>query len=320
MKLSLWIACFVWMGCSLAAKQTIVPRGKFAGEVVRDGGGSTGGLILELRSVNRIMPPERIQLTEDGTFEFRDIDPGQYNIRLMESNGAVIQEDFIMVRDNLSEWLVLRVHERPKAMPAGPGVISVEKLLHPVPSKATKEFDLASEASRTGNVSKSVQHLERAIRIYPEYMEAHNNLGVRFMNLDQFDKALPEFQKAVALDPASDKPHLNQGLALLGLGRYPEAEASVRRALQLTPRSVSAQYALGQILFAEEKTAEALENLRHAADQFPLARLLVAKILLQRGATPEAIAEFRRYLDTGHPDKRAQVKSWLEQLTRSAKP
>jgi tetratricopeptide (TPR) repeat protein len=140
------------------------------------------------------------------------------------------------------------------------------------------------------------------------------------MNQQQFEAAASQFRDAIALDAASENGHLNLGLALLALSRNEEAEASVRRALEVSPRSIAAYYALGQVLYSEKKnTTEALETLQKAAAQFPHARLLLAHMLLVRGAVPDAANELRQYLESGLPEKRQEVQAWLDQLTRTIK-
>jgi tetratricopeptide (TPR) repeat protein len=136
------------------------------------------------------------------------------------------------------------------------------------------------------------------------------------MTLDQYDKAALEFKRVVDLNPAFAPGQLNLSLALSLLRRYPEAEAAARRAVQLDPKSARASYALGQILTAQGKDSlEALKNLRMALDEFPIARLQVAMILVRQGAIPDAVAELREYLKTGKAEKRQLVESWLAHLT-----
>lgn len=115
------------------------------------------------------------------------------------------------------------------------GVVSASRLLHPIPPKAYKEFCRSQKIFQAGDIRSSMQHLERAIQIDPDYMEAHNNLGVRYMRLEQYEKALTEFQKTIVLDPESAKGHLNLSLALSILRRYPEAEVAARRAVHWSP-------------------------------------------------------------------------------------
>jgi tetratricopeptide (TPR) repeat protein len=318
-KVSVFITTFLMFGSSLSA-QNDLPRVTIRGEVVRAGGSIPDGLRVELRSLTNARPPFRIPVTYDGSFEYRNVEIGEYELEITDRAGDVIHEDFIKVRETGTRFVVY-LPERRRELPSGPNVISVQKLLHPVPSKAAEEFARSSDASSAGDLKKSIQHLEKAVRIYPDYLEAHNNLGVAYMRLNQFDKAAAEFGKAIALDPTSDKVHLNLGLTLLALGRLSEAEVSARKAVELAPRSVAAHYALGQVLFGQQKmTDEALDTLRKTEEQFPLARLLVAHILLVRRAIPDATAELQAYLASGHPDKRQDVQAWLELLARAPKP
>ena len=312
MRFSLCTTCVLLLGWSVQAQQTL-PHASVKGEILHDGAAFPSGLMVELRNLSHAQPPERVPVMHDGSFEFRQLEIGQYDVKVTNSRGDVIQEDFIGIRQG--ERLVLRLRERGPGLPAGSGAISVRQLLHPVPSKAAKELLRAQEASRTGDAKRSIEHLEKALRIDPDYMEAHNNLGVSYMGLNQYNKAAAEFQKTVDLDQGSAKGYLNLGLALLALRRYPEAETAARRAVELEPNSIPAHYAVGQILVRQEKnTPEALENLQSAVEQYPLARLLVAHILVGRGAILEAIAELRQYLDSGRPEKRQEVQTWLDVL------
>jgi len=202
---------------------------------------------------------------------------------------------------------------RPRVAPA----ISAGQLLHPVPSKAVKELGRSQEAFRAGDIRDSIEHLEKAIKIHSNYMEAHNNLGARYVDLNQPEKAVPEFQKALAIDPNSLNARFNLSLALSLLRRYPEAEDAARRALQLDPSYLPARYALGQILSAQEKnTPEALHCLRQSVSQFPNARLMLARVLVRQGAIDEAASELREYLKSPHPDKKQLAEYWLARLTQ----
>jgi tetratricopeptide (TPR) repeat protein len=160
-----------------------------------------------------------------------------------------------------------------------------------------------------------MQHLEKAIEIDPDYMEAHNNLGIRYLSFDQYDKALAEFQRTVKLDPASEKGYSNLSSALAILRRFPEAEVAARRAVQLDPSSIQASYILGQILAAEGKYSdETIARLERAVVQFPKARVVLARIMVRQGRKDEAVENLREYLKSGNPEKRQEVESWIARL------
>jgi tetratricopeptide (TPR) repeat protein len=319
MRLSLLITYFLILSSSLIAQQDL-PRVTVRGEIVSDDGNFPNDLTLELHSLSGIRPPARIAVMNDGRFEDRNVEVGPYNVAITDGQGSVIQEDYIDVRET-SGWVQLRLHERSKKKPAGSAVISVKELMHPVPSKASAEFRRANAAARAGDVKQSIAHLEKAVRIYPNYVGAHNNLGVGYLNLRQLDKAATEFRKTIEIDPSAEIAHSNLALALLSLGNLDEAEREARKAVELNPKSIPAHYVLGQTLFSQQKyTLETLDSLRKTTDEFPFSRLLVAQILLVRGEISGAIAEYEKYLQSGKPEKRDEVQAFLELAARMTKP
>jgi Tfp pilus assembly protein PilF len=205
----------------------------------------------------------------------------------------------------------------PRTTPQGE-TISIHDLL--IPAGAVKEFQRSEKAVRSGDFRSAAKHLQRAIQIAPNFAEAHNNLGASFMRLNTYESAVPEFRAAIALDAKIQEPYRNLGLALFLLRRYPEAELAARQALQLDPRRGHAQYTLGRILAAEgSSSAEAEQLLRESLGEFPEARLPLAQVLLNKGATELAATELRSYLKSSKTDqvKRQAVQQWLSRITQT---
>jgi Flp pilus assembly protein TadD len=192
-------------------------------------------------------------------------------------------------------------------------LVSVDDLA--VPSKAATEFARSVKALRTGDAPAAAAHLEKAVRIAPEFAEAQNNLGAVYIHLRQYENAVPHLQKAVELAPKAGEPYNNLGMALLFLRRFPEAESAARRSVELTPQRSSPRYTLGRVLVMEGRdTPEAVEMLTAAAGDFPQARLLLAEVLQARGSAEQAIAELRTYLNNPEPGKKQLVEAWLAHL------
>ena len=196
--------------------------------------------------------------------------------------------------------------------------VSVQELHIPAP--AVREFQRSLKAIHSGDFPSAVAHLQKAILIDPDFVQAHNNLGSSYVQLSQYESAVLEFQQAVALDPASQESHHNLGLGLFLLRRYPEAEIATRQALQLDPRRSSAQYTLGRILAAEGSgSAEAEQLLRQSMVDFPDSRLPLAQVLLNKGKNEEAAAELRTYLRSpdANPARKQFLQCRLAQITGS---
>ncbi len=181
--------------------------------------------------------------------------------------------------------------------------VSVKELR--VPAPAVKEFQRSLKAIRSGDFQSAAEHLRKAIQIDPDFVQAHDNLGLSYVQLSQYENAVSEFQQAIALDTNVQESHRNLGLGLF---------------LQLNPRSNYARYTLGRILAAEGSgSAEAEQLLRQSIADFPDARLPLAQVMLNKGATEEAVAELRTYLKSpdANPAKKQALQCRLAQMTGS---
>jgi len=203
----------------------------------------------------------------------------------------------------------------PSRLPPG-DTVSTRELL--IPPKATKELQRSQTALHSGDIRSSAQHLEKALQIYPHYLEAHNNLGSRYIELHEYEKAAAEFQKAIDLDPRIVQPFNNLSVALFLRQRYRDAEAAARRALDLDPHNSTAQYMLGCVLATEKRNpSEAMELLHRTEVEFPDARLLLAQILLRQGVVNEAKNELHSYLKVPGVEKKQKVECWLARLEQT---
>jgi Flp pilus assembly protein TadD len=196
--------------------------------------------------------------------------------------------------------------------------ISIHELL--LPAGAVKEFQRSEKAVRAGDFRSAAEHLQKALQIAPAFVQAHNNLGASYIQLNEYESAVAEFQAAIALDAKIGEPYRNLGLGLFLLRRYPEAEVAARQAFQLDPQRSPARYTLGRILAAEGSGSnEAEQLLRQSVSDFPDARLPLAQVFLNKGVPELAAAELRGYLKSPHADpvKKQAVQSWLTLITRA---
>ena len=194
------------------------------------------------------------------------------------------------------------------------GAISVQQLT--IPSKAIKEFQLSQRSFQLGDIRSASEHLEKALRIHPDFPEAHNNLACAYIYFKEYEKALAELQQVIAINPNLDTPYNNLSLVFLSLERFPEAERAARYALALNPQRNASRYDLGQALAAQQHyTLEAVEALRQASKEIPQARLALALVLSRRGLVDQAAAELREYLKAPDPAKKQAVQDWLTELS-----
>jgi tetratricopeptide (TPR) repeat protein len=199
-----------------------------------------------------------------------------------------------------------------KAAPLG-DTVSVRNLQ--LPAGAIKEFRRSEKCVGEGDFSCAAHHLQKALKVAPQFVEAHNNLGASYLQLSRYQDAIGEFEAAIALDEKMVAPHRNMSLGLFMLRRYPEAESAARQALALNPKQKAAQYSLGRALAAEGSTSpEAEQLLRGSLSEFPDARLSLAQVLMNRCANLDAAQEMRTYLASSEvqPETRRKVQAWID--------
>lgn len=236
------------------------------GELSVNGAGQSL-LIVELVDQTRHQRIATTMAARDGSFRFVGIEPGLYELDVLDG-GSLLKREMVEVREGLS-GLVVRVDVEPRAStlkPAGP--ISVTKLRHKVPARAFKLF-------RSG----STEDLEKAVAIDPDYMEAQNNLGCRYLQAGDYGRALDHLRRAAELDPSSAMTYTNIAIAYIQEQRLDEAEPAVRKALQLGDTSGKANYVMAILLLRRGRSKEeAMRLLAAAADDFPPARTLLNRL------------------------------------------
>lgn len=296
-------------GCAAAADITSI-----RGELRSQDNPASLFVSVELVDAQRRMVVGRDTPSAGGAFEFGSVPQGQYELRVVDRNGDVIRREYVNAT-GAPNFITVNLPETKTERPVS-GTVSVSSLQHKVPGKAQKEFRKSCDAMESGEIQKSIQHLERAVEIDPDYMEAHNNLGSRYFTVKDFDKAVTEFQKAAALDSSAELVQSNLALSLMLTRRFPEAETAARRSLELG-HSRKACLALGMSLKEMWRgTSEAVEHLTHAAQEYPRARLVIAEILAKAGQRERAAEEVNTYLAADKAADREMVARWLARVSQ----
>lgn len=121
---------------------------------------------------------------------------------------------------------------------------SVSMLDLKAPGKARHEYDQGYKMLMGKNPQGAVEHLAKAIAIYPKFVSAHNALGSAYLSLGQNEQAQGEFTQATTLDGHLPNSFLNLGCSELALKQFPAAEESFRKASTIAPLDVQLKLAL----------------------------------------------------------------------------
>jgi tetratricopeptide (TPR) repeat protein len=168
------------------------------------------------------------------------------------------------------------------------------------PGAARSHNNLGFTLTEMGRLPDAIAELKTALRILPDYAEAHCNLGVALMRSPgRLADAIAEFQETLREEPGYVNAHINLGIALSQIPeRAPEAAAEYQAAVRAEPDSAEAHHGLGAALaqmpgrgwdaIAELQTAVGLRP-DSAEMHYDLATLLAQA----PDRYPEAVAEFR---------------------------
>jgi len=168
------------------------------------------------------------------------------------------------------------------------------------PERSTEFYLKSLELSKKGDHAGAIEQLKLAVAEFPGFVNAYNQMGVRYMRLNELEKADQALSDAPKLKPDSFEPPLNRGIALLRQKRYADSEAALRSELNGNASSAVAQYYLGRILTALERYEEAeralIQSVTLSGDTLSEAHRLLAIIYLDRGERGRVVEHLEAYL------------------------
>ena len=103
----------------------------------------------------------------------------------------------------------------------------------------------APRSRKTGRTEQAIGHYEEALRIRPDFAEAHYDLGVALMHLGRAQEAMAQWEQALRIKPDFAEAHCNLGNALERTGKIEGAVAHYEQAVRIKPDFVEAQFQVG---------------------------------------------------------------------------
>lgn len=168
-----------------------------------------------------------------------------------------------------------------------------------VPDDARREFERGSAALSKGKDGEGVEHLRKAVEIYPDFLQARLLLASAHMKARRWEDAEAALARAVETDPHSVAALVSLGEARRRLKKYTEAEDSLAAALKLDDASWQGHLALGRVYLDTDQFKKAAPHIGRTLQlkpDLPEAHLLGGNILLKVGEPARALAEYEEYL------------------------
>jgi tetratricopeptide (TPR) repeat protein len=149
------------------------------------------------------------------------------------------------------------------------------------PAPPVNHFELAVQHQATGNFEMAMKHYLAVLEADEFNVEARNNLGMLYAGRGLTLDAVDHLRRAIRISPDYLNARGNLAVVLMNAGRLAEAQAEIRDALRLDPKHVGLLVNQALIQMADRQPELARETLiraigyepRHAEANYNLAIL-----------------------------------------------
>ena len=104
-----------------------------------------------------------------------------------------------------------------------------------VPATAQQALELGLKLTAEGKIEAGIEKMREAIKIFPDYFDAHLQLGNVFLKVDQFNEAIAELDVARQINPNDERAYQSFGLLLMRQKNFAVAVAVFAEAARLNP-------------------------------------------------------------------------------------
>jgi tetratricopeptide (TPR) repeat protein len=111
----------------------------------------------------------------------------------------------------------------------------VNAFVQDVPKPARQALDRAMKLSVDNKTDAAIEKMQEAIKLFPQYFEAHFQLGNQFMKLGRLDEAIAELDRAREVNANDERLYQSFGLVLMRQKNYAVAVAVFSEASRLNP-------------------------------------------------------------------------------------
>ena len=251
-----------------------------------------------------------------GTFDFQSIRPGVYHFRAIDRSGKVVVWKTQLLKgidDHVVIYIPYAISE-----PSLKNIVSRVELNHKIPRQAQNAFRTALKAEELGKLPESIEAFKKALTIDPRFVEAEINLAMQYSRSRQPEQAIIHAQRAFEIRGDPDAAR-TLSMILLDTKQYAQLER-VARLMLIKQQAVSEMHGMLAISLIGQRgnLDEAFAHLELAAENFPIARWLIANALIEAGLPELAAVQINNYLKSSASQcERESMERWVASLGQS---
>jgi tetratricopeptide (TPR) repeat protein len=295
------------------------PLGSIAGRVVLPSGHYLNDRVrITLSSPEN--PGAQGYTDNNGGFTFSNLAEGTYTVEVLADRKLYepVSETVRLIRSSRVN-LTIYLKDKTKAPSSTANVVAANETDQKVPVAAKKEYESAIKLLNEGKSKEGLERLKQAVALYPDYLVAHNDLGVQYLKLNRLDEATQEFETALGINPKAFNPQLNLGIALLRLKKYGDATERLNSAVAIDSSKPAAHLYLGVALVETDELPPAERELRTAVSiggpEYAIAHFHLGRLAMKKGERDEAVRELNSFLQTSpHGEEATRARQLLESL------
>ena len=173
-------------------------------------------------------------------------------------------------------------------------------ILNAQPKHPDANHNMGVLAVGMGKLDEALPFFKRALDSNPSIRQYWLSNAEALIKLKRFDEATKNLQIAIKIQPDFLEAHYNLGILQTKNDNLDEAIASYKRAIEIQPNHSAAHYNLGNIYKEKEQYDTALEHYRLAVQAKPdyaMAHNNMGTILKEIGDVTAAIESFERTID-----------------------
>jgi tetratricopeptide (TPR) repeat protein len=199
---------------------------------------------------------------------------------------------------------------------AGPSdaTVSVAALRLPPPSReAQKEYEKAILEQQRNEYKKAIDHLEKALKLSPDYYEATLQLGVEQHRAGKPDEALRLFERAVALNPGSTPGRHALGKIYFEKQEFQKSAEVLTELTKMGSTDADVYTLIGVTFYKLNDFHRAEEYLSRALLLAPAntgsIRLQLFNVFMKSNRLPQALEQLEAYLKDSPNDSAIQQQA-----------
>lgn len=317
-----WVALLL-LGASPALAQrdrdsySSSPLVEIYGQIqVPEGRATTPDIVVRLErfsgGVLDQMPPDH-----QGKFRFTNLQRGYYTIEVIAPGYKQAQQQADMQVVSRTYLVFELVPDKADAATPQPNSVIDAR----VPSEAQSEFAKARAALQDKKTKEAVQHLSKAIGLYPQFFEAQFLLGTVYMDALSWDDAATALRRALEIKPDSAMTLFSLGEVYRREKQYADAEKVLQDGLKLDDDSWQGHFALARVYWEQNEVLKAAPHVGRTLQlkpDFADAHLLAGNLFVRLNLLDRALTEYDEYLRLAPKGEAAEQTRQLAQKIRKA--